>query len=80
MPSEWMSTKEAAAYLGRSVRFVLDRAPRGAIPSRLPAGCRDRLYRADELDAWLEGCELENVRTANGGHICRPVPTAKAAA
>lgn len=80
MRSEWMNTKEAAEYLGRSVRFVLDRAPRGAIPSRLPAGCRDRLYLAAELDAWIEGCELENVRTANGGHICRPVSATKAAA
>lgn len=70
----WLTTAEAAEYCRLSVRSVLGRTTRGAIPHRRGAGCRGNLFVRDELDAWLNGAELETVVTPSGGRIVRPKP------
>lgn len=72
MTARYLNTEQAAAFLGRSRRFVLDRTTRGAIPHRKLANTRDNLYLVEELSAWVDGAELETVWTLAGGRIVRP--------
>jgi excisionase family DNA binding protein len=67
--SEWMSTREAARYVGQSVPALQRLAKRGAIPSRQEhEGCKRYFYRAD-LDAYRRGQpSLRPVQVRHSGH------------
>lgn len=70
---KYMTTEEAAEYCRLSVRSVLGRTTRGAIPHRRGAGCRGNLFTREDLDAWLDGAELKTIVTPSGGRIVRPI-------
>jgi hypothetical protein len=36
------------------------------------AGMRRNLFIADEIQAWLDGCELEVVTSSDGGRVICP--------
>lgn len=48
----WLSKRQAAKHLGVSVSWVEKRAADSSLPFRRVAGVN--LYRASELDAWVE--------------------------
>ena len=68
----WLDTKQAAAYIGRSPRVVHELTRQERIPHRRINGVRGYVFRASDLDAWLEGAQLETVELADG-LIVRPV-------
>ena len=57
---------------GWSRRTVQDRAAKGQVPHRRIGGTRRLLFLEDELRAWIDGAELEIIRTPNGGRVVRP--------
>ena len=44
-----------------------------AIPHRKLPGRRGLLFPLDELEAFEDGAELETVKLAGGGRVCRPI-------
>ena len=73
MATQYLTTDEAAEYLRVSRRTLLERVRLGQIVHFKPSYQRRVLFRADELDQWLEGCELEVVHLDGGGRRVRPV-------
>ncbi len=67
-----LTVEQTAERLHCSRRTVQALIAKGSIPSRRIAGMRRVLVPADELEAALDGAELETVTTANGGRIVRP--------
>jgi excisionase family DNA binding protein len=65
--------EDVAALLGCSRDFVYRMTAADRIPYRKIGGVRRVLFIEDEIDAWVDGCDLEVVRTANGGRVVRPV-------
>jgi excisionase family DNA binding protein len=68
---QYLTTEEAAERLRCSVRTVQERIAKGRVPHRKIAGLRRVLIPADELEAMIDGAELETVNTANGGRVVR---------
>ena len=69
-PFQWMTDREAAAYMKITPRILKDRARRGLIPAHpIPGGTRCTLYRflRHELDATLLG---SSVAPADGRQSC----------
>lgn len=60
----WLTTAEAALYLGKTETWMRNHAKRWGIP-RVKIGQQYR-YRTDELDAWLRTGQA----TAGGGRSC----------
>jgi excisionase family DNA binding protein len=70
--TKYLLVETVAEILGASVRTVQDRAARGKIPHRRLGGCRRLLFLPDEIAAWIDGAELETIKTAGGGRVVRP--------
>jgi hypothetical protein len=70
---KWLDAKAAAEHLNFSPRQLHERTAARAIPLRQPANTRKMLFLREELDAYVNGAELETVETPNGGLIVRPV-------
>jgi hypothetical protein len=52
MTQVWLRRREAAAYLGVSIRYLEARATDGNGPPFSKVGTRMTLYRVEDLDAW----------------------------
>lgn len=71
-PGEWMLLEDVAAELGVSRATVGEWASRCMLPHRkLPGRRRIFVPRAD-FAAWMDGCELEVRRLADGGRVVKP--------
>ncbi len=70
--TRYLVAEEVAQLLRRSVRAVHELTRTGTIPHRRLAGQRRCLFIPDELEAWLDGAELEHVDLADGGRVVRP--------
>ena len=53
-PAEWLSSAEAAAFLGLSIGQVRNLVSEGRLPRHGPRGHRLR-FRRSELDAYCQG-------------------------
>ena len=74
MRRELLTVAETAELLRCTPRHVGDLARAGRIPHRKFAGTKASLFPIDELEAWIDGAELEVVDTNGaGGRIVRPV-------
>lgn len=69
---ELLVVEDVAAMLGWAISTVQEKCVRGLIPNRRLPGTRRCLIPRSDLQAWLDGAELETVRLARGGRICRP--------
>jgi excisionase family DNA binding protein len=67
----YLTVEEAAEVVKCSVRTIHEHARRAQIPHRRIGGTRRLLFVEDELHAWVDGAELELVRTPNGGRVVR---------
>jgi excisionase family DNA binding protein len=66
-----MTASEAASVLKISLRTLHELARTRRIPHRRLAGQRRLYFREDELELWLDGCELEVVELGRG-RVVRP--------
>ena len=66
-----MTASEAASALKISLRSLHELARTRRIPHRRLAGQRRLYFREDELELWLDGCELEVVELGRG-RVVRP--------
>lgn len=71
--SRYLLVEDVAAQLGCSVRSIHERTRLGDIPCRRPPGMRRWLFTQDELDAWINGAQLEVLEGPRGGRVVRPV-------
>jgi excisionase family DNA binding protein len=67
-----LRVEDVAKLLGCSKRTIHEMTRSEAIPHRRLAGRRRCLFRADELELWLDGVPLEVVRLQQGGRVVRP--------
>ena len=72
MSSPYLTVEEVAERLHASTRTILERTRTGTIPHRRLPGQRRCLFLPYELDAWLDGAELEVTELAGGGRVVRP--------
>lgn len=77
--SPFLTLEEAAAYVRIAPYTLGEKCREGLAPHRKAPGSRRLLFRADELDAWLNGADLEYVSQPRGGRIVRPTARAHAA-
>lgn len=77
--SVFLIVEDVAAHLRCSVRTVHELTRGGKIPHRKLPGCRRCLFRADEIDAWENGAQLEVIEMPRGGRIVRPSSATQAA-
>jgi excisionase family DNA binding protein len=77
-PLSYLTAAEAAKLTRRSVRSIHELTRSGRIPHRRPAGTLRCLFVEDELDAWMDGAELEVV-DAGGSRVVRPIAAKRAA-
>jgi excisionase family DNA binding protein len=70
--ARFLVAEEVAELLRRSTRSVHELTRTGAIPHRRLAGTRRLLFVTEEIEAWINGAELERVDTADGGRVVRP--------
>jgi excisionase family DNA binding protein len=76
--SRYLLVEDAAAMLGVSKDVIYRMASEGRCPHRRIGGTRRLLFLEDELHAWVDGAELETVKTPNGGRVVRPVENGSA--
>lgn len=76
--SPYLMVEDVAQLLGCSKRTVHERARLGEIPHRRPPGARRLLFIDAEIDAWLDGADLERVVLPRGGRAVRPRRSAAA--
>lgn len=69
----WLVASEAAEHVRMSLRQLHARTAERAIPFRRPAHSRKMIFSAAELDAWLDGAELETVEKPDGSILVRPI-------
>jgi excisionase family DNA binding protein len=69
---KYLTVPAAAERLHCSPRSIHEKTRPGAIPHRRIAGTRRCLFREDELDAWLDGAELERIELPSGDRVVRP--------
>jgi excisionase family DNA binding protein len=68
----FLLVEEVASLLRCSQRVVHEKTRTRSIPfTKYGRRC---LFRADQLEAWLSGCDLEEVQLAGGGIAVRPIP------
>ena len=68
----FLTAPEVAVRLRCSVRTIHELARHNQIPVRRLPGSRPLLFRADHLDAWENGAQLEVIELPRGGRIVRP--------
>jgi excisionase family DNA binding protein len=64
--------EEAAELLRVSPRTLAELVARRAIPHRRISGSRRILYVPSELQAFVDGCDLEVLELAGSGRVVRP--------
>jgi excisionase family DNA binding protein len=69
----YLLVEHVADLLGCSIDTVQRRAAANEIPHRRIGGTRRLLFVPGELDAWINGAELERVNAPNGGRVVRPI-------
>jgi excisionase family DNA binding protein len=69
----YLVAKEAAEYCRMTLRSLHERTANRSIPYRRIAGMRKLLFLREELDAFLEGADLETIEKADGSLIVRPL-------
>jgi hypothetical protein len=67
-----MLVEDVAELVGANLRMLQARAAAGGAPHRRIPGTRRLLFLEDELHAWIDGAELETIRTPNGSRVVRP--------
>jgi hypothetical protein len=72
MATPYRRVEYVVELTGWSIRTIQDRAAKGTIPHRRIGGTRPLLFLEHELRAWVDGAELEIIKTPNGGRIVRP--------
>jgi excisionase family DNA binding protein len=65
-PTYYLTVEQVAKRLHLSTRAVHERTRLAKIPHRRIGGTRRCLFVPEELDAWLNGAELEVVELARG--------------
>ena len=70
--TDYLTTEDVAKQLRRSTRAIHALTASGAIPHRRIGGTRRCLFIADEIDAWLNGADLETIDAPHGGRVIRP--------
>ena len=70
--SPFLLVGDVAEMLGCSVRTIHERARLGEIPHRKPSGARRLLFTESELQAWLDGAELDRLELPRGGRVVKP--------
>lgn len=70
--NEILLTEDIAEILGWSRATVQEKMARGLLPHRRLPGTRRCLTPRADLEAWLDGAELEVIPLAGGGRIVRP--------
>jgi excisionase family DNA binding protein len=68
----YLRVEQVAELVGTSVRTLQARAAAGTVPHRRVSGTRRLLFLPDEIAAWIDGAELETIKTAGGGRVVRP--------
>jgi excisionase family DNA binding protein len=71
--SPYLTVEEVAERLHRKPRTIHELTRTAAIPHRRPSGTRRCLFIPSEVDAWLNGAELEVRELPQGGRVVRPV-------
>ena len=72
MSAVYLTVEQVAERLHLSTRAVHERTRLAEIPHRRIGGTRRCLFLPDELDAWLDGCELEVLELPRGGRVVKP--------
>lgn len=70
--SPYLTLEEAAERLHMAPRTMRERTRLAQIPHRKLPGQRRCLFLPHELDAYLDGAELEVRELAGGGRIVKP--------
>jgi excisionase family DNA binding protein len=79
MADEILLVEDVAKLLSSSRSSIQERCARGLIPNRRMPGSRRLLISRADLDAWLDGAELETIALAAGGRVVRPIAKASPA-
>lgn len=69
--TRYLTTEEIAEQLHCSRRTISALVSAGRIPYRRVRGVRRTFFVPDEIEAWINGADLETVNS-NGGKIVRP--------
>jgi predicted DNA-binding transcriptional regulator AlpA len=68
----YLGVEQVAARFGVCTRTVHEWVKRRAIPHRRLPAVRPIVFLERELDAWVDGAELEEITPSQGGRIVRP--------
>lgn len=71
--SRWLTAQQAADHVGLSLRAFHARTATRSVPLIRQPGTRRMLFDRDQLDAWLEGADLEVVEKPNGTVLVKAV-------
>jgi excisionase family DNA binding protein len=73
-PSPYLVVEDVAGRLRCSTRKVHELTRTNSIPYRRLPGSRRCLFRAEELEAWENGSQLEVKQLPRGGRVVAPRP------
>lgn len=76
---DYLLSEDVAELLGVSRRTVQEWLGRGLLPHRKLPGTRRCIIPRRDLEAYLEGRELETLVLAHGGRVVKPKTLRKAA-
>lgn len=71
-PERLMTLEEVAPIIGMAHSTLAEHCRRGRFPCRRLPGTRRYLFPAADVQAYLDGCELEVRHLADNGIIVRP--------
>jgi predicted DNA-binding transcriptional regulator AlpA len=71
-PEKLLLSEEVAALVGMAPSTLAEHCRRGRFPCRRLPGTRRYLFPAADVQAYLDGCELEVKLLGNGGVIVKP--------
>lgn len=71
-PERLLLAEEVAPLVGMAVSTLAEHCRRGLFPHRRLPHSRRLLFPAADVQAFVDGCELEFIPLGGGGRIVRP--------
>jgi excisionase family DNA binding protein len=72
--TRYLTLADAAELLGLSAYTVRTKAAAGELPHRKLPGSFRILFLEEEITDWVDGAQLETIRTPGDGRVVRPKP------
>lgn len=76
-PEKLLLVEDVAPLVGMAPSTLTEHCRRGRFPHRKLPGARRLLFAPADVQAYIDGCELEVRELADGGRVVRPVRRAR---